>query len=84
MGTGCWMAPEVVKGQEYDCSADIWSLGCTAYEMLTGKPPFEAENNYGALMKIIKYDESTFIYPPGLSVLAVDFIRCCLRKTDKS
>lgn len=51
------MAPEVIKGQDYDCFADIWSLGCTTFEMLTGKPPFEAENNYGALMKIINYDE---------------------------
>lgn len=83
VGTGCWMAPEIVQCKEYDCYADIWSLGCTVYEMLTGKPPFESENSYGALMKIVEFNEKNFVYPPGLSYLAVSFIRCCLKKNDK-
>ena len=74
------MSPEVVKGEDYNFYADVWSLGCTVYEMLTGKPPFEASNNFGVLLQITNFEENQFVFPPGLSFLAVSFIRSCLRK----
>ena len=42
-GTNCYMAPEVVRQECYGRSADWWSFGVLAYDMLTGGPPFKAQ-----------------------------------------
>lgn len=36
------MAPEVFDGKKYSLAADIWSLGCILYELVTGNAPFFA------------------------------------------
>ncbi|CAG8973626.1 hypothetical protein HYALB_00002191 [Hymenoscyphus albidus] len=40
VGSPDYMAPEVLKGDEYEYSVDYWSLGCMHFEALTGFPPF--------------------------------------------
>ncbi len=51
IGTLEYMAPEQVKGLETDSRSDIYALGMMLYEVLTGKLPFDTENEF-ELMKL--------------------------------
>ncbi|KXJ94166.1 kinase-like domain-containing protein [Microdochium bolleyi] len=44
VGSPDYMAPEVLRGEEYDSTVDYWSLGCMLFEALTGFPPFAGSN----------------------------------------
>ncbi|XLR47684.1 hypothetical protein S83_032344, partial [Arachis hypogaea] len=78
-GTAFWMAPEVVKGKArgYGLPADIWSLGCTVLEMLTGKIPYSHLECMQALFRIGKGEPPPV--PDSLSRDANDFILQCLK-----
>ena len=39
-GSWPWMAPEVMLGQPYSTSADVYSFGMLIYELITNYPPF--------------------------------------------
>jgi len=79
MGTPLYMAPEQLSGGEATRASDIYSLGCMAYELLTGKPVFEG-NNFFELCQ----DKLSFQLPPadeigrGISPEMHDFLARCL------
>ncbi|KAH3684001.1 hypothetical protein WICPIJ_005024 [Wickerhamomyces pijperi] len=83
VGTPFWMAPEVINRRSgYNEKVDLWSLGITAIELLTGSPPHSDREPMKVLFEIPK------IPPPLLvgekySELLKDFIKCCLTKNPK-
>jgi serine/threonine protein kinase len=48
-GDPCYMSPEQARGDPFDRRADIYALGCMAYEMLTGRPPFVGKKVFEVL-----------------------------------
>jgi len=41
VGTPNFMSPEAINGRTNDHRSDLWSLGCSFYQLITGSPPFE-------------------------------------------
>jgi len=83
LGNACWLgkrydyciqtreyrAPEVIIRHSFDEAADIWSLGCMVFELITGDYLFqpEAKNNYGKsddhlaqIIELIGYPHTSF------------------------
>ncbi|RYE80635.1 MAG: serine/threonine protein kinase [Myxococcales bacterium] len=65
-GSPAYLAPEVASGQRGDHAADVWSLGATLFQMLSGRPPYDfGENVMGGLFRIVNDD------PPRLAEAGV-------------
>ncbi|XP_021618651.1 E3 ubiquitin-protein ligase UPL5 [Manihot esculenta] len=85
-GTIDWIAPEVMKkDKEYGVEADIWSLGCTVLEMLTGNYPYSHVNDWDANLELEVEKGTLRNHLPNysLSENARDFIMKCLQVDPK-
>jgi streptogramin lyase len=56
VGTLEYVAPEQIQGRDVDALADQYSLGCVAFEMLAGRPPFEAAHDAALLYAHVHAD----------------------------
>ncbi|XP_075039478.1 mitogen-activated protein kinase kinase kinase 1-like isoform X2 [Mixophyes fleayi] len=80
LGTIAFMAPEVLRGQQYGRSCDVWSVGCSIIEMSCAKPPWNAEKHSNHLALIFKIASATTApsIPPHLSPGLRDVTLRCL------
>lgn len=76
-GTIEYMAPEILTRSGHGKAVDWWSLGALMYDMLTGAPPFTAENRKKTIEKILK---GKLNLPPYLTPDARDLIRKLLKR----
>ncbi|ODV61398.1 putative serine/threonine protein kinase SPS1, partial [Ascoidea rubescens DSM 1968] len=80
VGTPFWMAPEVITRKVgYNEKADIWSLGITTIELVTGSPPYSDYEPMKILFQIPKRPAPTLV-GSNYSENIKDFIRYCLVK----
>lgn len=56
VGTPKYMSPEQVRGDTIDGRADVYAVGAMFHEMLTGKPPFEADDVLGFVALHLKHE----------------------------
>ncbi|KAF5938821.1 hypothetical protein HYC85_023080 [Camellia sinensis] len=85
-GTALYMAPESILREEYEPHADIWAVGCTVLQMLTGKEPWKRNKGteVATILFRIGFSEKVPEIPSGLSKEAEDFLKKCLVRDPKS
>ena len=54
VGTIEFMAPELIEGRDASAASDIYSMGATLYELVSGKIPFEGNTDFNIMQSILK------------------------------
>ncbi|GAA5844891.1 hypothetical protein JCM11251_004663 [Rhodosporidiobolus azoricus] len=72
VGTPEYVSPEILmEGKESSFSSDFWALGCILFQLLAGRPPFQARTEYLMFQKIIKLE---YEFPLGFPPVAKDLV----------
>ena len=81
LGSASYLAPEQARGEPVSAAADLYALGVVLYELLTGRPPFEADS----LPALVLQREQGRIVPPrehapGIPPALEDVVMGCLAR----
>lgn len=71
VGTAEYVSPELLTDKNACKASDLWAYGCIVYQLLTGRPPFKAGNEYQTFQKIVGLD---YEFPPGFPPAARDLV----------
>lgn len=72
------VAPEVIEENGLTTASDIWSVGCTTIELITGKPPYAELAQYPAMFRILQDDHPPI--PETFSHALRDFLMQTFQK----
>ncbi|GMM28907.1 serine/threonine protein kinase [Martiniozyma asiatica (nom. inval.)] len=72
VGTAEYVSPELLNDKYCGKPADIWALGCVIYQMIAGRPPFKAQNEYQTFQKIQKLQ---YAFTAGFPIIIRDLIK---------
>ena len=85
VGSPTFMSPEQALGKKTDTRADIYSLGATLYQMVTGEPPFRSRGFMEAIWKIVKEaPPAAHQVNPEVSVKLSRYIHSLMRKDPRN
>lgn len=71
VGTAEYVSPELLTDKNACKASDLWAFGCIIYQLLTGRPPFKAANEYQTFQKIVGLE---YEFPPGFPPAARDLV----------
>lgn len=71
VGTAEYVSPELLTEKNACKASDLWAFGCIIYQLITGRPPFKAGNDYQTFQKIVNLE---FEYPPGFPHIVRDLV----------
>jgi len=78
VGTPAYMSPEIMRNEAYDYHADMWAVGCIAYELSTLRMPFKTESLLELYMEVTEKEPSWGDFP---SQRLEEFSKALLAKT---
>mmetsp|Transcript_5708 Transcript_5708/g.9746 ORF Transcript_5708/g.9746 Transcript_5708/m.9746 type:complete len:654 (+) Transcript_5708:37-1998(+) len=76
-GTFDYLSPEMLENEPHDKGVDLWAAGVLVFEMLTGRPPFQASSQVKLVNRIVKVD---FQVPSSMPPLAAELVKSLLKR----
>jgi len=83
VGTAAYMSPEQARGDAVESRTDIWAFGCVLYEMIVGRPAFDAPSIAETLSEVLKTEPDWLRLPPDTPDGIRRLLRRCLTKDRK-
>ncbi|ORX95097.1 serine/threonine protein kinase-like protein [Clohesyomyces aquaticus] len=71
VGTAEYVSPELLTDKNACKASDLWAFGCIIYQLLAGRPPFKAGNEYQTFQKIVGLE---YTFPDGFPPIARDLV----------
>ncbi|KAF2493418.1 serine/threonine protein kinase-like protein [Lophium mytilinum] len=71
VGTAEYVSPELLTDKNACKASDLWAFGCIIYQLLAGRPPFKAGNEYQTFQKIVGLE---YTFPDGFPDIARDLV----------